>query len=363
MKILVVSNMFPDEKNPSYGIFVRKFCDQLRSINIEYELVVMRKSSIGIGKIYRYIKFYLTAIFKLICFKYDLIYVHYAAHSSVPVLLVNKFIKMKIYTNVHGSDIIPENHKQEKMQKFTCEILEISTKIIVPSEYFKSIVCEKYNIDKKKVFVYPSGGIDSKIFHKMGSAEIEATKKKYGFNNDKVTFAIVGRISEGKGWDVFIDAVCILNNKNMEANFVIVGEGPQEDKMTESLKDKMMDNSIIRIGLLPHEELAHFYSAIDYLVFPTKRKGESLGLVAIEAMACGTPVIASDFAAPHYYMKDYFNGRLFEAGNSKELADIMNECVYDREAYYKLRTGALNTAEKYKEENIIDILNSILKDR
>ena len=85
--------------------------------------------------------------------KYDIIYIHYASHSAAPVLIANKLRKLNIYTNVHGSDVVPENASQEKMQKYTKEILKLSSKIIVPSEYFKKLVSEKYHIDKNKIHI------------------------------------------------------------------------------------------------------------------------------------------------------------------------------------------------------------------
>lgn len=76
-------------------------------------------------------------------------------------------------------------------------------------------------------------------------------------------------------------------------------------KSLEVLEKRLnVEENLIRFDLLPQEELVSIYNVSDAFIFPTRREGESLGLVAIEAMACGTPVIASDFAAPKYYVQE-----------------------------------------------------------
>ncbi|HFU4087139.1 TPA: GlcNAc transferase, partial [Streptococcus suis] len=109
MKVLIISNMYPDDKNPSYGVFVEKFCNQLEKIGLSYNLSVMYKANSRISKIKNYIFFYFDALIRILFSKYDLIYVHYASHSSIPVLIAKPFIRSKVYVNVHGSDIFPEN--------------------------------------------------------------------------------------------------------------------------------------------------------------------------------------------------------------------------------------------------------------
>lgn len=86
-----------------------------------------------------YIKFYLEIVIKLLCYKYEIVYIHYPSHSCLPILLVSKIKKIKIYTNVHGSDVVPQTTTQNKMLKYTKKIIKKSARIIVPSLYFKNL--------------------------------------------------------------------------------------------------------------------------------------------------------------------------------------------------------------------------------
>lgn len=355
MKLFVVSNMYPDQEHPYYGIFVKKMCGQLEKSGFDCDYSVMTKSDNKFQKIISYFSFYFLTIFKLLFAKYDAVYVHYASHSSIPVLAANLFKKKPIYTNLHGSDVVPENKQQAKMQKYTKKILLNSKKIIVPSEYFKKYVCDKYKIDKTKVFVFPSGGINNKIFHKLTKEQLSDVVDKYKLKINIPVFTMAGRISTDKGWDTFVKAIKILKDKGLKANYIIVGTGHEEKYLNSLINNYGLKNDIIRIPLLSQEQLAKIYAVSDYFVFPTRREGESLGLVAIESMACGTPVIASDFAAPGYYVKDGYNGFKFEVNNADALAELMIKCydLKDSDEYSRLVNGSLSTAEEYFEERII----------
>lgn len=353
MRILVVSNMYPSKDAPSYGVFVKNFCDQLAELDISYSLSIMLKSRGRLSKVWSYINFYIKTFFKCILGKYDIIYVHYASHSSIPVIFASKFKKLHIYTNLHGSDVIPENKKQEKMQRFTRDILILSYKIIVPSKYFKRVVAKKYGVNLDKLYISHSGGVDRKIFFK----EINVKK-----NFDILRIGFVGRISYGKGWNTLLNACSMLNNSNY--HLTIVGNGPQMNQMNAEIEKLHLSPYVKILDLIPQLQLRGIYNEIDVFVFPTEREGESLGLVAIEAMACGTPVIASDFAAPSDYIINGYNGYKYEMGNAKKLSEILlkfQSLSYEERRCLEL--GALETAVLYSKENVTEELKHILLEK
>ncbi|HFU4095360.1 TPA: glycosyltransferase family 4 protein [Streptococcus suis] len=364
MKVLIISNMYPDDKNPSYGVFVEKFCNQLEKIGLSYNLSVMYKANSRISKIKNYIFFYFDALIRILFSKYDLIYVHYASHSSIPVLIAKPFIRSKVYVNVHGSDIFPENKKQLMMQNITKCILLKSDKIIVPSEYFFKYIVKEFSIEEKKIEIYPSAGIDTNIF-KM-NVEVKTPQFLQILENkgNKKVFGFCGRISEGKGWDTFIQAIDNLkNSKRLNGIYILVGDGPQSDELERLIEEKKLGDIVIYFKqLLPQIELASFFSTIDYLVFPTRRNGESLGLVALESMACGTPVICSNFAAPKYYIDDGGNGIKFEVNSPSSLAEAIlraeNQSLIE---YSQMSNSARETASEYFEDNILPKLEKIIK--
>lgn len=362
LKILVISNMFPDETHPFYGIFVKRFCDELDNLNINYSLSVLTKKDSKLAKIINYIKFYLISFLKLIFLKYDYVYVHYASHSSPPVILAKKLKNIKIITNVHGSDVIPQTKKQEKLQVLTKSILQSSDKIVVPSQYFKECINNKYHV-YRNIYVYPSGGINKKIFYPSQTYDLnESFGDNYKIVRNNLTLGFASRIIKNKGWDTFIEAISILENKGFKGTYIIVGEGPEKDNMIKLIKDRNLDSKIRVLDMMEQSQLAKFYRFIDLFVFPTKCR-ESLGLVGIESMACGTPVIASDFSAPKYYVVNNFNGFKFNVGDAKDLSNkiLLYNNLSLREKK-NLSNNALLTANKYKTEKVRYILKEVIDD-
>ena len=131
--------------------------------------------------------------------------------------------------------------------------------------------------------------------------------------------------------------------------------------MIECISSLNFHNKIQKYNLLSQKELQKVYNELDVFIFPTEREGESLGLVALEAMACGTPVIASDFAAPADYVVNGYNGYKFEKGNPKQLSEKIREfynlSIIDKE---NMKESAMETARKYNMDTILEQMRKVL---
>ena len=111
----------------------------------------------------------------------------------------------------------------------------------------------------------------------------------------KKYIGFVGRLDVGKGWDVLLDAFHSLNQDGTfdDLSLLVVGDGKERSQFEERVVKYGLSDKIVHYPLLPQEKLNLIYNAIDVFCFPTTRKGESLGLVGLEAMACGAPIIGS----------------------------------------------------------------------
>lgn len=354
MNYFLISNMYPDANSPGYGSFVKNVEVGLANngIRSKYSAVITGRSTSFINKCYKYILFYINILrhyFK----SYDFIYIHYPNHALPCLMLCYLIKKQKIVVNLHGEDLLyPQTGLSLFLGKLNDYFLKKVDAIVVPSLYYKDIVKERVHDNGKNIFVSPSGGINANIFY----------PKRFDFNNrDIYHLGYVGRIDSRKGWREFMGVLDRLPNKfNFRAT--IIGYGSEVECLKEYLaRDKR--HQIDYIPKVAHEELRKYYSQFDIFLFPSMRKEESLGLVGIEAMACGTPVIGSNIGGIPSYLTHKKTGFLVEPGDIEQFAKYVIEyCQLDiekKEFYYK---NCVTTSKSYYSEKVLKDLAKYFTD-
>ena len=139
--------------------------------------------------------------------------------------------------------------------------------------------------------------------------EQEECKEKLKLNKDYKYIGFASRIEANKGYDIYLRFIKELekDKKIGDYRFLIIGTGSEEKKLNSLIKDLNLEKYVEVRSMLEGEDLLYFYNSIDAFIFPTYRRSESLGLVGLEAMSCGTFVIASDNYGPSSYVKNNKN--------------------------------------------------------
>jgi len=170
-------------------------------------------------------------------------------------------------------------------------------------------------------------------------------------------YCFASRIDEKKGWDILVEAINILKSRDPNffnnRKFIIIGSGSCEKRLNNLIEKYELEEMIIRVDMVSREVLSMYFSISKWFIFPTYMESESLGLVGIEAMASGTPIIASNFAGPTTYVKDGVNGYFFEVKNYMSLVDkILLTSKLNNKEYLEICKNALNTAKQFYPENL-----------
>jgi len=162
-------------------------------------------------------------------------------------------------------------------------------RIIAPTEREKEYLIHYYDASPKAITVIPCG-VNLELFR---SVEKEIARNYLGLDG-KGIILFVGRIVPLKGIDKLLMAMTYLENGQRLKLLVIGGDEYCQDEMKrlKSLAQSLqIHDSVSFLGLVKHEELPYFYSAADLCVLPSYY--ESFGLVALESLACGTPVVVT----------------------------------------------------------------------
>ena len=329
-----------------YGIFVKRFEEAVEG-EFNVNRIVLTKRVGFLSKLLGYLILFARVIkLYFIVNRKDLIYVHFPLYFS---FFLYPFVwkKIPIVLNFHGSDAVFDSTLKRILFRTLRPVVRKCQKIVVPSVDYKNRIGELFEVSERKIFVYPSGGVDSQMFYAKGKPPTV------------FTLGFVSNFIEQKGWMVFLQALEIINisGKIRKFNAIMVGGGPDKRNILEQVGDKNLNVQII--DSVMQQELVKVYNSLSVFVFPTYR--ESLGLVGLEAMMCGIPVIASAVEGPKGYLQEGYNGLLFEKGNSTDLADkILKYHALSQAEVNNMKQNCVVTAMDYETRRVNEGLLKLL---
>ncbi len=363
MKVFLISNMYPSEQNPRYGIFVKRFESEMsaRGITFSKSIMTAKYDKPAHIKLYFYVKLYFDILIKGLRLKKDMIYVHFPSHTSPALIILKLFTNKPIVLNFHGVDAISETKEQKIFRFFLIPLIRKTSFFVVPSEYYRKVISDEFKAPEKNIYVYPSGGIDQSIFRKYDFDEIFKAKQSFDIKEDEIVLGFVSSFIKEKGWPYFVDLVSHFNRSNTKIKAIMIGGGKEIEEVDKKIKNLNLQDKIMRLDAVKQDSLPLYYNLMDIFIFPTISKTESLGLVGLEALACGIPVIASDIGGPSGYIKHDYNGMLFEPGNLKDLINKTNTFIgLKRENRLELKKNAIDSVKKYEKTKVNHELYRIL---
>lgn len=339
MKIFLISNLYPSNNHKDYGVFVKNIEDELvkNGAEITHKVVISGRAESSTDKLLKYGKFYAEIISAYRKKDFDLVYLHFLSHSA-PGLLLAKVLfgkKKKFIINVHGSDVLKFN--KGLLKWCNIRLLEETDLLVVPSLYFKEVIHSVFpHFPNDKIYVSPSGGINLLLF-----------KYKRPAVGKELHLGFVSRIEDDKGWLTFLEAIKELKTKGVPIQASIAGMGSKVMEMVNKIKEYHLEKEVDYLKILSHQELSLLYNKLDLFIFPTQAS-ESLGLVGVEAMACGVPVIGTEIGGLKTFIENGKNGFFTTPGNGKELAAKI-EFYYNLSEIEKNKIieAAVLTAQKY----------------
>jgi 1,2-diacylglycerol 3-alpha-glucosyltransferase len=219
-------------------------------------------------------------------------------------------------------------------------------KVIVPSEWARKVL-EAHGI--KNTVVLPSGfNIDD-----FKDVESSYAKREFNLRGHNVILH-VGRVALEKRLELLIDAASSVLNILPNAKFVIAGKGPAENYYKSLVVKNSLQQHFLFTGYVEKKMLHSLYAAADAFVFPSMF--DTQGLVVLEAMACGAPVIVQKDSAPADFVVDGINGYLFN--DHFDLPEKIRAAIKNKR---KTRKAAIETAKNFDIRKTVDKLLDLYK--
>ncbi len=285
-------------------------------------------------------------------FKPDIIH---AQHIWLISDVVAKYNIPFIVTS-HGSDLMGFN-ATTRFHKYCYNVIDKCKRIITISKENNSDVIKAYpNANGKTTII--ENGYDKNIFY-LKKYNKKKVLKELGINgNNKKVVTFAGRLTHNKGVDILLQAAKLYENEDTIT--IIAGGGVVYDELYNLSKQLELKN-VAFIGNQTHSSLHKIYNISDVLAVPSKE--EAFGLVALEALACGTPVIGTNSGG----MKDFINenvGFLINIDDVEMLAKNINK-ILNTDVKFSRNKLAKYARENYSQENfmrnLVEIYENTLK--
>ena len=272
--------------------------------------------------------------------QYDLIFSHYWLSALAGIYLqqwwhvphITMFHTLGAVKNAitEGDCLVPGESEPELRIETEKDLVQKCHHIVAPTEREKAELIRHYGASSEKISVVPCG-VNLEQFKALDKTQARQylgfacpPHMKYGGsqrNNDKIIL-FVGRIDPLKGLDKLIKALPYLRHIQ-GLRLVVIGGGEHSQHEIERLRklacDFKIQEAVTFLGLAKHEQLPYFYSAADVCVVPSYY--ESFGLVALESLACGTPVVATDVGNLKSIIRQGKTGYVLKDNAPHRLAD------------------------------------------
>ncbi len=272
-----------------------------------------------------------TTAFKLLAPQMDLLHFHLPHPFGVLAYARYPFTK-KILVTYH-CDVVKQktlNILYEPMMHF---LLKRASKIVVsnPNIINTSQVLRRY---RDKCIVIPFGiDIDKMKLKPEEKLRLVDLRKRY----NKPVVLFVGRLVYYKGVEYLIKAM-----KDVDAYLIIIGNGPLKTDLLKLTQNLNLTNKTTFIDHLPRSELKLYFHLCDVFVLPSIARTEAFGLVLLEAMACGKPLISTELGTGTSFINQHeVTGFVVPVANSQSLVQTINKILNNKTSTERLSSSAL----------------------
>lgn len=294
--------------------------------------------------------------------RYDVVHAHYWLSGWAAELArrywATPFVQM-FHTTAHMKNAVSRaaDHETDLRIRSEKRLLSMASGLIAANPDERADLIWRMGVPTEKVCTIPPG-VDLELFTPLPR---DAARDAIGLGRDEPVVLFVGRIDPIKGIDTLIDAARLMLDSGKGARqpaFVIVGGdldasgapvGPLA-AVAESLQAQGIAESFRLVGSQPQNELPLFYSAADVVAVPSRY--ESFGLVAVEALACGTPVVASRAGGLRFTIDEGIAGLLVKPQSPEALAQGLTTILESDDLRAAMATAARPSVERYAWPNI-----------
>lgn len=277
--------------------------------------------------------------------KFDVIHAHDWLVANAAKTLKASY-NIPIVATIHATESGRNGGIRDEQQRYINDtewmLTYEASEVIVNSNYMKNEVQRLFGLPFEKINVVPNG-INLNIYN--GIERNYEFRRKYARDNEKIIMC-AGRLVYEKGFQYLIDAAPKILSRYNDAKFIIAGKGGMLNELKAKANYLGISEKVYFTGQLTPKELYTMYRCADIAVFPSTY--EPFGLVAIEGMYAGTPIVVSDIGGLNEIVEHGVTGMKSYAGNPNSIADSILALLFDYQLAYNIaKNGKAKVKETY----------------
>lgn len=322
-RVLVVSNMYPSDADPRFGSFVADSAAAMRALGAHVIMSVSTDPRRGIARaLLKYSGLLVRTIRATLHGGYDVVHAHFLIPTGAIAAIAASARRVPLIVFAHGSDVLFAS-KNWPLGPLARRVIRRAEVLVAPSHYLAEEIRAAMEDPDISIEVCPMG-VDTDLF--FPGARI-AARADAGLHDDERVALFAGTLdaNKGAGCEELLNA---LDTPELaDVRLIVAGEGPWRARLEERSRTGMLTGRVEFRDRVDREVLAELMRAVDLVVVPSRR--EALGLVALEAQASGTPVVASAVGGLVEHVKPGITGELYESGDvdglRRELISVLSE--------------------------------------
>lgn len=252
----------------------------------------------------------------------------------------------------YHSDIVRQKYLLRVYKPFLWKVLAKADRIIATSpNYIRS--SPYLSRFAEKCVVIPLG-VDLKPFEAVDDDQVQAIRQRYG----SPLLLFVGKLRYYKGLQYLLEAM-----RQIEARLLVVGTGPMEIAWRALAEELNLGDKVTFLGEVSDDDLPSYYQACDLFVLPASERSEAFGVVQIEAMACGKPVISTELGTGTSWVNVHGEtGLVVPPRDSEALAEAISQLLADEALRSRLGQQGRQRAKGFSQEAMVARVASLYEE-
>ena len=216
---------------------------------------------------------------------------------------------------------VRSSHLSERIHLAEYHLAQEADRIIACSDFMRDEIVQAWQVSRDKIVVIPNGvEIGNSPTNRHNRWELEAIRRRWQPEDGPLIF-FVGRLVWEKGPDLLVSAMAEVVKVFPTARAVIAGRGPYRDHLLQQIRHMQLQERVELAGFISDEERDYLYAVADLAVFPSRY--EPFGIVALEAMGTGIPVVISAVGGLQDVVSNGVTGLVVEPGRADTLAQAI----------------------------------------